>query len=96
MDFNTFLERFALDPSNFRPHSAELIQNDRGFYYYYEQETSHVPCPYCGSMTVIFMVTSQEKSSSLATVSSMMLFLLRDQDLFVKIVTKHSLKNLKV
>ena len=48
MNYNTFLERFGLEPSNFKNKECFVGKTENGFIYHLEQSDERVECPYCG------------------------------------------------
>lgn len=53
MDFNTFLIRLGIDPSNFINKYSEPIKTDNGFIYEVEQRKDIRICPYCNNSHTI-------------------------------------------
>lgn len=49
MDFNTFLIRLGINPSNFSNRYFEPIKTNNGFIYEVEQSKDNKECPYCSS-----------------------------------------------
>ena len=52
MDFNTFLFRFGLEPSNFKNKEVSVIETKDGFIYELEEQPQFISCKECGSVHV--------------------------------------------
>ena len=54
MNSSILLERFGINPINFKGRELELIKNDNDEYVYYcEESTEKIPCPICNGTHIV-------------------------------------------